>query len=62
MQKASHFLNLSFNSMGCFISKPSFNLIYTHKKIANNNLNFNINTLKIVINLNYTTRIQIVFL
>ena len=64
MQKASNFLNLSFNSMGCFISKPSFNLIYTNNKIENNlnnNLNINLNTLKIVINLFYyvkTTQIN----
>ena len=56
MQKATSFLNLSFNAMGCFISKPSFNLIYTNKQIVNKlntSLNFNKNTLKIIINLFY---------
>ena len=60
MKKASEFLNLSFNSKGCLISKPTFNLIYTNNKIENeisNTLNNNINKAKIVINLFYFIKI-----
>lgn len=58
MQKASKFLNLNFNSIGCYISKPSFNLIYTNNKIENEvhsnlNQNLKLNTTKISINLFY---------
>lgn len=61
MQKASKFLNTYFNSNGCYISKPLFNLIYTNNKIENKigsslNKNFKLNEAKIIINLFYFTK------
>ena len=54
MQKATDLLNISFNSKGCFISKPSFNLIHTNKKIEEEiNNNANLKAPKIIINLFY---------
>ena len=56
MQKAAKFLHLSFNSKGCLISKPSFNLVYTNASILNeinHNAIQNINTPKVIINLFY---------
>lgn len=56
MKKATNLLNISFNSKGCYISKPSFSLVYTNNKIENEinkNLNSSINTPKFIINLFY---------
>ena len=53
MQKATNFLNLSFNSIGCFISKPSFTIVYTNNKVENEINNLNLNTTKVIINLFY---------
>ena len=54
MQKATDLLNISFNSKGCFISKPSFNLIHTNKKIEEEiNNNANLKAPKVIINLFY---------
>ena len=56
MKKATKFLNLAFNTKGCFISKPSFNLISASNKIENeiiSNASQNFNSTKVIINLFY---------
>ena len=58
MEKASQLLKLAFYSKGCLISKPSFNIVYTNRKIENE-INPNLDpilsskTPKIIINLFY---------
>ena len=61
MKKAAKFLNRAFNSKGCFISKPSFNIIKTNDKIENEiikNSNLNLNATKVIINLFYFIKIN----
>ena len=56
MKKAAKFFQINFNSKGCLISQPLFNLIYTNSNIENeikNNLTKKNNISKIVINLFY---------
>ena len=56
MKKVTNYLNIFFNSKGCFISKPSFNLIYTNNSIEkeiNSTLNIKNNRPRIIINLFY---------
>lgn len=58
MEKASNLLKLAFYSKGCLISKPSFNIVYTNKKVENETT-YNLdpvlakNNPKIIINLFY---------
>ena len=58
MEKVSNLLKLAFYSKGCLISKPSFNIVYTNKKVENETT-YNLdpvlakNNPKIIINLFY---------
>ena len=61
MKKAAKFLNTAFNSKGCFISKPSFNIISTNNNIENeiiNNSGQNLSTTKVIINLFYFSKVN----
>ena len=64
MKKAAKFLNVAFNSKGCFISRPSFNLIITNNDIENeiiNNLRQNQTSTKVVINFFYYVKTSEVY-
>ena len=50
MEKASEFLNLSFLSKGCLISKPVFNIVYSHNKGLTEENGFNLSDINSKVN------------